>query len=139
MEKNNVIEIKNISPKNINQKKSPYYFKTVKKSTVQPYLDKGWEIIPSKFKKSEKLKREKTHNVAFEDRVWGLCAKMGFNYINENDKFKLVYDGNLSKQIDVFSYDNEVIVIIECKSSSIRKGGSYQKDINSKLSYCQPL
>ena len=76
------------------------------------------------------MQKRKPHNVAFEDRLWALFAKMGFDYLNANNNFKLEYQPGLKKQIDVFAADSEAIIIVECKSSETRKRISYQKDIN---------
>ena len=119
-----------ISTRSINIRKSPFFFKTIEKKKQESSEKEGWEFIPSKLKKSIKMQKPKPHNVAFEDRLWALFAKMGFDYINANNNFKLEYLPGLKKQIDVFAADSEAIIIVECKSSETRKRISYQKDIN---------
>ena len=69
-----------------------------------------------KLKKSERMRKEKPHNRAFEDRVWGLFAKMGFDFINSDSNFKLEYKPDLNKQIDVLAANPEAMIIVECKS-----------------------
>ena len=126
----NLIPVETLNTRFINQRKSPSINKTVLKNKKDDFILDGWEEVPSKLKKSVRVKKDKKHNDAFEGRVWALCAKLGFNYINENNQYKLEYDKGLKKQIDVFCFDNEVVLIIECKSSEKRRKGSYQKDIN---------
>ncbi|MBT3417072.1 DGQHR domain-containing protein [Candidatus Woesearchaeota archaeon] len=126
----NLIPVETLTTRYINQRKSPSFNKTVPKIKKDDFILDGWEEVPSKLKKSVRIKKDKKHNDAFEDRVWALCAKLGFDYINENNQYKLEYDKGLKKQIDVFCFDNEVILIIECKSSEKRRKVSYQKDIN---------
>lgn len=139
MEIEGLINTNQLSSRAINIRKSEYYAKTIKKSEVEKYEDEGWELVPSKLKKSEKMRREKPHNIAFEDRVWGLFAKMGFDFINSDNNFKLEYKSNLSKQIDILAASPEAIIIVECKSSSTRKRVSYQKDINELIGIKEDL
>lgn len=122
--------VNNISTRAINSKKSEYEINTIPKEKLNEYESNGWELVPSKLKKSLRVRKLKSHNVHFEERVWALLASMGFEYINENNKFKIEYESGLSKQIDVFACDSEAIVFVECKSSEQRKRTSYQKDIN---------
>lgn len=126
----NLLQVDSLNTRVINQRKSPSFNKTVSKNKKDDFILDGWEEIPSKLKKSVRIKKDKKHNDAFEGRVWALCAKMGFDYINENNQYKLKYEKGLNKQIDVFCFDNEVILIIECKSTEKRSKKTYQKDIN---------
>ncbi|NHZ85552.1 MAG: DGQHR domain-containing protein [Planctomycetia bacterium] len=124
-----LLEVSSISSITINKAKSPFITKAIPKK-IEEYLADGWEVVPSKLKKSVRVRKPKKHNDAFEGRVWALCAKMGFDYINEDNQYILKYDANLGKQIDVFCFDSEIILIIECKSTRSRRRVSYQKDIN---------
>ena len=135
----NLSEVKNISSKAINSKKSTYIFNTIQPFKRQEYEDSGWEFVPSKLKKSIRMRILKSHNIAFEDRVWALFAKMNFDYINSNNQFKIQYQNGLTKQIDVFVVDEESIVFVECKSTQFRKKVSYQKDINELIGIKQKL
>ena len=139
MEVEGLKNIQNISSRVITQKKSAYYFRSVPKNKVDEFKSQGWEIVPSKLKKSVRICKPKPHNIAFEDRIWALVAKMGFEYLNEDSNFKIQYSIGLSKQIDVFAADNESILIIECKSSEKRKRANYQKDINEFIALKEKL
>lgn len=133
MTNSNLICIDDLTTRKINIKKSLYEFATISKDEKDEYEFNGWEEIPSRLKKSIKARKPKKHSDAFEDRVWALCAKLGFDYINENNEFKIEYENGLKKQIDVFTYNSETILIIECKSTQTRKSVSYQKDINELI------
>ncbi|MCK4578433.1 MAG: DGQHR domain-containing protein, partial [Candidatus Marinimicrobia bacterium] len=63
----------------------------------------------------------KRHDIAFNDRVWALMARMGFSTMSLNDQFFLSYDDNRRRQIDVFAGDEEAVLIIECKSAGKRR------------------
>lgn len=131
--------IESISSRSINLKKSPYIFKTIKPSQREEFEIEGWEYVPSKLKKSIRMRKPKPHNIAFEDRIWALFAKMKFEYLNEDRNFKIEYQPELSKQVDVFAADEEAILIMECKSSKTRKKISYQKDINELIGLKEKL
>lgn len=125
----NIIKISDLTTKSINLRKSPFEQITVPESEATKRLDEGWEPIPCKLKKSIKLKKEKPHDSAFEDRVWGLLAKMGFNYVNGEARCTLSYGEGLTKQIHVIACDHEAVIIVECKSSSERSKVVPQKSI----------
>jgi DNA sulfur modification protein DndB len=130
---NGLVKLQDISDSLIRTRKAPYIYVREKPSKKEFLEKEGWEIVPSKNKKSIKMRKLKTHFDAFEDRIWALFAKMGFSFLNENNKFSLQYAPDLSKKIDIFAADEEAILIVECKSSSIRKSVNYQKDINELI------
>ncbi len=130
---NGIESIENISKRYINKKRSEFDLKTVKKDKVDSYLNEGWEVVPSKLKKSIRIRKLKPHNIYFEERIWALMAQMEFQYLNSDRNFKIEYGAELAKQIDVFAFDNEAILFIECKSTANRKRISYQKDINELI------
>jgi len=129
MEIEGLIPTSKISSRTISLMRSDYEVCTIAKSERDRYEEKGWVYIPSNLKRSIRMRRPKRHSVAFEQRVWALFAKMGFDYINEPGKFHLDYGTGLRKQIDVFAYDSEAILIIECKSAQKRRRVDYRKDI----------
>lgn len=133
MEDIGLIQVEKLSTRGINIKSSSVEKKTINKDKLSEYENDGWEFVPSKLKKSVRITRTKKHNVAFEDRTWGLLARMGFELINKDNSFKLEYKHGLTKQIDVFACDSEAIVFVECKSSKKRQRKSFQKDINELI------
>lgn len=102
--------------------------------------DKGWEVIwTSKNKKRIKLHRPKSVGDAFEDRVWTMFARLGFEALNKSRKFTMYYGRNLHQQIDVFAVDEESIVFVECKASTERKLGNFKKQIEALAGQMKPL
>lgn len=80
---------------------------------------KGW--IPENSRKTVMvMRRDKTHDEAFEDRVWAAFALLGFSSLNAGRNFKLSYgNGELdTKQVDVLALDGQVALVVECKSST---------------------
>ncbi len=134
MQIEDLVRIEDITTRLINTKGSSYLYCTTKPSRREELEQEGWEFVPSKLKKSVRMRKPKGHFNAFEDRVWALFAKMKFEYMNRDNKLELEYAPALTKRIDVFAAEEEAILIIECKSSAERKKVSYQKDINELIS-----
>lgn len=60
--------------------------KTVHIADISDEESKGWKVS-RKNKKSARIKREKSHDRLLEDRVWTLCASLGYPVMN-GDYFK---------------------------------------------------
>ena len=89
--------------------------KSVEYNQVESYEKQGWEIL-RKNKTNVRMFMSKSPDVLFENRVWMIFYNLGFRRINKDRNFKLKY-GSYSKQIDIFSMDDDNIFIVECKSS----------------------
>jgi DNA sulfur modification protein DndB len=129
-----LLDIEQISPRLIHSKKDPFIYCTDRVSHQKELEEEGWVLIPTKSQYSIKMKKAKSHDDAFEDRVWALFANMKFDYLNDGNQFKLGYAPGLTKQLDVIAADDEAILIVECKSCETLKKASYQKDINELIS-----
>jgi len=134
-----LVNTSEVSSRAINIRKSPSIHKTISKKELKNHIDDGWELLPNKLKASERVRKDKPHNLAFEDRVWGLFAKMGFTYLNASNHFLLSYGNGLNKQIDVIACDEEVVIVVECKSSAERTRGRYQTSIHEFALLKEPL
>jgi len=80
------------------------------------------------------VRKEKTFDEQFEDKVWLLFAKMGFTYMNSDRNFQMSYDyqnPNFTQQVDVFAADEESIIIVECKSSEKPREVQFKKQIEA--------
>lgn len=124
-----LIETEGLSSQAISKIKSPYEKVVVKKANIEKYIENGWEQFKVN-KKSITMRKPKKDWIAFEDKVWGMIAEMGFQKVNELRNFKIEYAPGLTKQIDVFAFDDEAILIIECKSTPERRRVNFQKEIN---------
>lgn len=115
----------------INRKENELDIQLILKSELVTFKKKGFEIIGESSLKYQ-VSRLKTHDELFEDRVWGLLARMGFDYYNADRFFRIKFtDPDVTgKQIDVFAADNETAIVVECKSSIKKTTTSFQKDID---------
>ena len=79
-----------------------------------------------------RLAKSKPIDQAFEDEIWCLLYKIGFENLNKDRKFRIkLLSNNKSpgKQLDVFAKDDDTILIVECKTSEKPSKKDLQKDM----------
>jgi DNA sulfur modification protein DndB len=109
-------------------------FKSVRKPLVEEELANGW-VIDKQNRATTRLRKPKTHDKRFEDRVWTLLYRMGFGYLSDKGGAFLLVDANdpegPDNQIDIAALDDDVAFAIECKSSERpRKFDDFSKDLS---------
>lgn len=114
-----------------------YAQKSVHLKAVDEELAKGWSVVKES-KTSVRLKREKPHGQALEDRAWTLLYRMGFDAMSGQGgaKLRLVPGDTKSpqNQIDVVAIDQDVTLAVECKSTATYgKRPQFQEEL-AKLS-----
>ena len=116
----------------IRKRKDKFIYETIKKARLKEYLEEGWEESRSNVN-TVRVKKLKTHDVLFEDRVWALFARLSIEHMNKDRNFRIQYSKEVEvpgKQIDVFAADPESVILVECKSTESRKTSSFSKDIH---------
>jgi DNA sulfur modification protein DndB len=125
-------------PRETIKRLSPYVTATINPLLREEYETEGW-VVDKKLKKSIRMRRLKSHDVAFEDRVWAMFSRLGFTKLNRGRDFMLSYgeNANETKQIDVIAWDDDVIVVVECKSSSAERppSNSFKSEIEAIKGY----
>lgn len=93
----------------------------------------GWEKTPKQYATKVVMSKEKVHSKKFEDKLWCMMYDLGFRILNTEDDLKLKYGPNDEdfQQIDVLAVDEEVALIIECKSSKEYTRPNYKPDFES--------
>lgn len=126
--------------KELRARKKTYISKSIPKKNIQDledHLKEGWEV-EKEYKNSTRVKKEKSHDILFEDKVWSLFASLGFKFMNLDRKLEIPYDkkdDNLTQQIDVLAKDDESLLIIECKSTKEKnKKGDFKKELEAYTS-----
>lgn len=117
----------------IGRRLSPDLIESISKSQRADYEADGW-ILESELKTKLKMRKAKTHDVAFEDRVWAAFARLQFTHLNSGRSFRLRYGdmAKASQQVDVFAADEEVVLVVECKSTeTIGKAGQFKTEIEA--------
>jgi DGQHR domain-containing protein len=118
-----------------------YVTKTVHPALVETELAAGWTVL-KKNKKSVQLSKPKTHGAAFQDRVWVLLYRMGFEYMSGQDGARLALNPKDKEspinKLDAVAIDAEVGIAVECKSQeNYGKRGSFQEELHKHASIRQ--
>ncbi len=94
---------------------------TIEKNELSIYQEDGYELSPSRLKKQIKVKKPIDQSRVFENKCWCLMYDLGFRNLNRNDHFSLPYGKSKeeSQQIDVVAINDDVAILIECKSSEV--------------------
>jgi DNA sulfur modification protein DndB len=66
-----------------------YTYKKIVPQDIQSFQDEGWEKIGRGNKKSLRLRKLKDIPVGFEDEVWCIFYKMGFDEMNKDHDFSI--------------------------------------------------
>ena len=102
----------------------------------------GW-VLDKPLKAQVWMRKPKTHDVAFEDRVWAMCARMGFKVLSRDRNLRIPYGRleNQRKQVDVLAADDEVVLVFECKSSEAEQAPthSFKSEVESISGYREGL
>jgi DNA sulfur modification protein DndB len=103
---------------NAGKRLSEYTKESIRPALQEEYEGEGW-VVDRKLKASVRMRKLKSHDVLFEDRVWAMMARLGFTFLNRDRQFRLPYGPGAreTKQLDVIAIDDDVIVVVECKSS----------------------
>jgi DNA sulfur modification protein DndB len=107
-------------------------YATVHPKQIPDFEADGW-VEDRRNKKSVRMRKAKPHDIAFEDRVWAAFAKLNFTSLNRDRKFKIKYGASPAEtqQVDVFAADDEVVLVIECKSAAEVRQGQFKKEIEA--------
>lgn len=128
-------EVKNA----LRERKKTYLEKTIFRSSLDDEKTEGWEFYKETRNEAKvKVRKNKSANVIFENRLWVLFASMGFYELNRDAKLEIEYTANAmshKKQIDVFAADNETVLVVECKCAIKPKQYPWKTNIESIKGY----
>lgn len=119
-------------PAEIRRRLSPDLYRTVSPKLVSDLEAEGW-VLDRRNKTTVKMRRPKTHDVMFEDRVWAAFAKLQFTSLNRDRAFRIRYGhkANERKQVDVFAADDEVVLVVECKSAGSLRSHQFKAEVDA--------
>jgi DNA sulfur modification protein DndB len=97
-------------------KKLTYVTRNISIKERPEIFDDGWYIL-KELKTKIKLAKDKSRQEVFEDEVWAILSKLGFNYMSVGRDCRIRYDvkEGSAQQIDVLAVDEETAVVVECK------------------------
>lgn len=119
-------------PAETRKRLSPNVFQTIQPKLIPDLEADGW-VLDVRNKRSVRMRKPKAHDVAFEDRVWAAFAKLQFTSMNRDRHFRIRYGtgDNERKQVDVFAADDEVVLVIECKSQSSLRAHQFKDEVEA--------
>lgn len=113
-------------------RKNRYHLKTFRKDESEYAIANGWELVREN-QNTDRYQKLKSHDEHCENEFWCLLYSLGYPTLNSGRNFQIEITSDtkttVSKQIDVFAYDDQTIIIAECKSAERRTKKSLQKDI----------
>lgn len=115
-------------------KKKKFYERNVDHNLVDDLLDDGWEEFGTPLRTKTRLRKPKSPSDQFEDDIWCQFYELGFRTLNIDRHFELPFGKKPeeSKQIDVIAVNNDVIIIVECKSSEKpKRAPSYKTEFEA--------
>lgn len=110
-----------------------HFYQSIKYSQLEVFQNDGWETY-REFKTTVNIRKKKSFDVEFEDKVWTLFAQLNYKFMNKDRYFSLPYEKNSdthSQQIDVFAKDDETVLLVECKSANENKRGDFKKELEA--------
>lgn len=117
----------------IRQRKKNFIDKKIPKSNLVKYLQQGYKIH-RELKNAYIVRKTKDISDLFEDEIWLLFQKMGFEELNKGYDFNINIapkdeDRTKPKQIDVVAKDGKNVFVIECKVRKSPTSISLRKEI----------
>lgn len=123
----------------LKERKRDYLEKTTWRVALPQEETEGWSYFcDTKKEEKVKVRKPKAFDEVFENRLWVLCALMGFTVLNRDRQFTINYSlqgQNLSKQIDVFAADDETVLVIECKCADSPKEKQWKTELEAIKGY----
>jgi DNA sulfur modification protein DndB len=92
------------------RKAKPDEFKSVRNLLVEQQIADGW-ILEKRNKTTSRLRKPKSYDQRFEDRIWILLYRMGFQYLSDQGAAHLVLNATEPKS------PNDQIVIANLASN----------------------
>ncbi|TFD75041.1 DGQHR domain-containing protein [Cryobacterium fucosi] len=105
---------------------SPYVREKIPTARQIEYENDGW-VLDKQLKSQVWMRKLKRQEIAFEDQVWAMCARLGFESLSRDRLLSISYgkSDNETKQIDVLAADDDVVLVIECKSSAAEQAPTH--------------
>jgi DNA sulfur modification protein DndB len=123
-------------------RKTRYDQRTFRRDEAEFASSEGWELVREN-QNSDRYQRLKPHYEQLENEFWCLLYNFGYASLNVGRKFQIEVTSNkrvtVSKQVDVFGYDQETIIVAECKSCEKRTRRQLQKDLGDFIANQKPV
>lgn len=113
-------------------RKTRFDQRTFRKDEAEYAKSEGWELVRENTA-TLRFQKLRSSDIQLENEVWVLLYQFGYPVLNAGRDFTIEVASDRSttvaKQIDVFGYDDETVIVCECKASEARTRRSLQKDL----------
>jgi DNA sulfur modification protein DndB len=123
-------------PTETRKRLSPYLFEAVPTARQSDYEAQGW-VQDRKLKRSVVMRRLKPGDELFVDRVWAAFSRLQFPMLNKEKSFSVTSVLTASSQsnggtsFDVFAADEEIALIVVCRSAETPAASSFRQEIET--------
>ncbi|WP_225768704.1 DGQHR domain-containing protein [Inquilinus sp. Marseille-Q2685] len=118
------------------RRRKPYIEQTFQLDEQEDALSQGWELVREN-KASLRYRKIRDADEQLENEFWRLLYDFGYPKLSVGRNFNVLVskkpDIELTKNIDVFAYDNETIIVAECIAYEKRTKQSLQNEINDLI------
>jgi DNA sulfur modification protein DndB len=123
-------------PAETRRRMATHVIEAIAKGRVGEYEQNGW-VVDKELKTRTRMRKEKLHNVAFEDRVWAAFARLQFTHLNQDRAFRLRYGiaTGQAQKVDIFAADDEVVLVVKCKSTEQIRAEQFKKESEAIASH----
>lgn len=119
-------------PATARKKLDPHEFLTIPPALRSEHEAEGW-VLDKVLARSLRMRRLKSGDVAFEDRVWATLAGLSFLSLNADRRLVIECGGSPERHtpIGVFAADDDVALVVECKSALKPVGHTFKAEIEA--------
>jgi DNA sulfur modification protein DndB len=124
------------------RRKRAHIEQTFRQDEREYALSQGWTLVREN---AQSLRFQKLRGIdeQLENEFWRLLYELGYPTLSVGRNFQITIaskdEGDVTKQIDVFAYDHETIIVAECKACDKRTKRSLSKDIGELASLQRPI
>lgn len=114
------------------RRKARYTQSLINKDKVDDFLAKGWSHV-RELKTGVRVRKQRTIDELLENDFWSILYLFGYPNLNSGRRFTIEiteHGGHkVTKQVDVLAYDDETVIVAECKACQVRTKRSLRKDL----------
>lgn len=105
---------------------------SVPHNETDSWINKGFEVT-NRTKQKTKLQCRKKFDRYFENKIWCIFYRLGFQILNNDEKLEIQWgDGEGDhKQIDVLAVGEDAIFVVECKAAEHPRQRSFKNEIDA--------
>ena len=114
------------------KRKTRFAVSLVRTNEVDSQTAKGWTIVRER-KTGVQMRKEKSIDELLENDFWSILYLFGYPNLNSGRQFTIEITEHggrkVTKQVDVLAFDDETVVVAECKACQVRTRRPLRKEL----------